>query len=55
MGRQSTKHGPVRDEELRRETEVLEHGQPRRPHIEEWREAKPAEEEVPAFRACPGR
>ncbi len=43
MERQSTKHGPVRDEELKRETEVLEHGAPRRPHIEEWREVEPAE------------
>ena len=42
MERQSTKHGPIRDEQLKHETEPLEHGEPRRPHVEEWREVEPA-------------
>ena len=41
MERESTKHGPVQDDELKHETEALEHGAPRRPHIEEWREVEP--------------
>jgi len=47
MERESTKHGPVRDDELKHETEALEHGEPRRPHIEEWREVEPTGE-IPA-------
>jgi hypothetical protein len=47
MERESTKHGPLQDDELKHETEPMEHGEPRRPHIEEWREVEPAEE-IPA-------
>jgi hypothetical protein len=42
MERESTKHGPLQDDELKHETEPLEHGEPRRPHVEEWREVEPA-------------
>ena len=47
MERESTKHGPIQDEELKHETEALEHGQPRRPHVEEWREVEPVDD-IPA-------
>jgi hypothetical protein len=53
MERESTKHGPVQDEALKRETEPLEHGEPRRPHAEEWREVEPAEEIPAAERQAP--
>jgi hypothetical protein len=53
MERESTKHGPVRDEELKHETETLERGEPQRPHIEEWREVEPAEDIPAAGRQAP--
>jgi hypothetical protein len=53
MERESTKHGPARDDELKHETEALERGQPRRPHIEEWREVEPAEDIPAAGRQTP--
>jgi hypothetical protein len=42
MERESTKHGPARDEHLKHETQGIERGAPKRPHIEEWREVEPA-------------
>jgi hypothetical protein len=53
MERESTKHGPVRDDELKHETEALRRGEPRRPHIEEWREVEPAEGIPAAERRAP--
>ncbi|HET9969539.1 MAG TPA: hypothetical protein VFQ68_14990 [Streptosporangiaceae bacterium] len=38
MERESTKHGPLPDDQLKHETRPLQQGGPRRPHIEEWRE-----------------
>jgi hypothetical protein len=50
MERESTKHGPVHDEELKHETEPLERSaSAQRPHVEEWREVEPADE-VPVER-----
>jgi hypothetical protein len=50
MERESTKHGPVQDEELKHETEPLERSpSAQRPHVEEWREVEPAGE-VPVER-----
>jgi Protein of unknown function (DUF2795) len=43
MERESTKHGPVQDEELKHETEAMVRSSPaQRPHVEEWREVEPA-------------
>jgi hypothetical protein len=43
MERESTKHGPVHDEELKHETEPMQRStSAQRPHIEEWREVEPA-------------
>jgi hypothetical protein len=43
MERESTKHGPVQDEELKHETEPMERStSAQRPHVEEWREVEPA-------------
>ncbi len=40
MQRESSKHGPRRDEEMEEEAEtILRSGQP--PHTEEWRETEP--------------
>jgi Protein of unknown function (DUF2795) len=44
MGRESTKHGPARDELLKHETEALRRGPPQRAHVEEWRETEPTGE-----------
>jgi len=49
MERESTKHGPLQDDELKHETEALVRGEPQRPHIEEWREVEPAGD-IPAVR-----
>ena len=49
MERESTKHGPLQDDELKHETEGLLRAEPQRPHIEEWREVEPAED-IPAVR-----
>ena len=54
MERESTKHGPIQDDELKHETEALEHGQPRRPHIEEWREVEPSGDIPAVERQAPG-
>jgi hypothetical protein len=43
MERESTKHGPLHDEELKHETEPMERSvSAQRPHVEEWREVEPA-------------
>ena len=42
MERESTKHGPLQDDELKHEARPLQQSGPRRPHIEEWREVEPA-------------
>jgi hypothetical protein len=42
MERRSTKHGPVRDDEMTQESEGMVRGTPQRPHAEEWRETEPA-------------
>ena len=41
MERESTKHGPQLDDELKHESEGMVRGVPQRPHIEEWREVEP--------------
>src|SRR5690242_21386028 len=53
MERESTKHGPLQDDELKHETGPLEHGGPRRPHIEEWREVEPSGDIPVAERQAP--
>jgi hypothetical protein len=50
MERESTKHGPMQDDQLKHETDAMERGAPQRPHSEEWREVEPAGD-VPAGRA----
>lgn len=53
MERESTKHGPLQDEELKRETEAMERStSAQRPHVEEWREVEPAGD-IPADRRQP--
>jgi hypothetical protein len=43
MERESTKHGPLQDEQLKHETQAMERGaSAQRPHVEEWREVEPA-------------
>lgn len=54
MERESTKHGPLQDDELKHETEALERGEPQRPHIEEWREVEPVDEIPAVERHGPG-
>ena len=41
MERESTKHGPQLDDELKHESGGMVRGVPQRPHIEEWREVEP--------------
>ena len=48
MERRSTKHGPMRDDEMAHESEGMVRGAPQRPHTEEWRESEPAGETIPA-------
>jgi Protein of unknown function (DUF2795) len=54
MERESTKHGPIQDDELKHETQSLQQSGPRRPHIEEWREVEPAGDIPVAERQAPG-
>ena len=54
MERESTKHGPIQDDQLKHETEPLEHGEPRRPHIEEWHEVEPVDDIPSVERQAPG-
>jgi hypothetical protein len=50
MERESTKHGPLQDEELKHETQAMERSvSAQRPHVEEWREVEPAGD-IPAAR-----
>jgi len=53
MERESTKHGPLQDDELKHEIRPLQQGGPRRPHIEEWREVEPAGDIPIAERQAP--
>lgn len=53
MERESTKHGPLQDDELKHETRPLQQSGPRRPHIEEWREVEPAGDIPIAERQAP--
>jgi hypothetical protein len=39
--RGNTKHGPLQDDKLARETQGMVRGAPQRPHVEEWREVEP--------------
>jgi hypothetical protein len=41
MERGNTKHGPLQDDKLARETQGMVRGAPQRPHSEEWREVEP--------------
>ena len=41
MERGNTKHGPLQDDKLARETQGMVRGTPQRPHVEEWREVEP--------------
>jgi hypothetical protein len=41
MERGNTKHGPLQDDKLARETQGMVRGSPQRPHLEEWREVEP--------------
>lgn len=47
MERESTKHGPRLDDELKRETRSLEQGAPVEARAEEWREHEPSGEQDP--------
>jgi uncharacterized protein DUF2795 len=53
MERQSTKHGPRLDEELKRETQSLERGAPVEAHVEEEQEHEPAADGEPEPSARP--
>jgi hypothetical protein len=54
MERESTKHGPLHDEELKHETEAMERSSSaQRPHVEEWREVEPAGDIPAASRQGP--
>ena len=44
MERGSTKHGPLHDEELARETEAMVRGAPQPDHTAEWRESEPLDD-----------
>jgi hypothetical protein len=44
MERRSTKHGPLRDQQMAHETEGLVRGAPQPSHIEEWRQTEPVED-----------
>ena len=56
MERQSSKHGPRVDDELKHETEPLERGAPVEPRVEEDREHEPAAdgEREPSSRTAAG-
>jgi hypothetical protein len=41
MERGNTKHGPLQDDKLARQTQGMVRGSPQRPHSEEWREVEP--------------
>jgi hypothetical protein len=43
MERRSTKHGPLRDQQMAHETEAMVRGAPKPSHIEEWRQTEPVE------------
>jgi hypothetical protein len=47
MERGNTKHGPVRDEELARETEGIMRGSAQHTHAEAWREREPVDDAIP--------
>jgi hypothetical protein len=49
MERGNTKHGPLQDDKLARETQGMVRGAPQRPHTEEWREVEPMDGADPAF------
>jgi hypothetical protein len=52
-GRDTTKHGPRLDDQLKRETRGLEQGAPLEPRVEEWREHEPPGEDDPDVDARP--
>jgi hypothetical protein len=54
MERGNTKHGPIQDEELARETQGMVHGNAHGGHSEEWRESEPVDEAVPPVVRRPG-
>jgi hypothetical protein len=55
MERESTKHGPLQDDELKHETEPMVRGEAQRAHVEEWREVEPADDIPVARRQGPRR
>ncbi|HYZ57541.1 MAG TPA: DUF2795 domain-containing protein [Streptosporangiaceae bacterium] len=44
MERRSTKHGPLRDQQMAHETEGMVRGALQPSHIEEWRQTEPVED-----------
>jgi hypothetical protein len=48
MERGNTKHGPLQDDKLARQTQGMVRGAPQRPHLEEWREVEPMDGADPA-------
>lgn len=54
MERGNTKHGPIHDEHMARETEGMVRSPAQRPHAEEWRETEPVEDAIPPLRRAPG-
>ena len=51
MERGNTKHGPLRDDELARETEDMVRGDPQPGRVQEWREAEPLDDPRELFEA----
>jgi hypothetical protein len=54
MERGNTKHGPVHDEEMARETQGMVQGGAHRAHAEEWREPEPVDGAIPPVRRGDG-
>jgi Protein of unknown function (DUF2795) len=53
MERETTKHGPRLDDELKRETRSIEQGAPVEARAEEWREHEPSADAEPGVDARP--
>lgn len=54
MERGNTKHGPLQDDKLARETQGMVRGSPQRPHTEEWREVEPMDGADPSVARAEG-
>ncbi len=54
MERGNTKHGPVHDQEMAKETQGMVRGSAHRAHGEEWREPEPVDDGIPPVRRGDG-